>query len=293
MAGEDGLTEVVIGAGSRPIIRRDDQSFVLDPAISPDGKRIAFALQVPAKQTREGGLDFGSDIYVASASGKDQRRLAAHRLTAEFLRTPAWLSDTELLYTYRGRDATGAADFHVDRFDLRTGVASRFLDWGVDAVASRDGRHIAYVAVDPRTQEETLTLSTADLKASRELVTSASNLGLFSALAFSPDGTRVAFAAVDLAAPIRGGASLLPAASRVFAAHPYAQDVWIVNADGSGLRRLADIAENMPSLTWSGDGTIVYAQGPGALWKLDAAGSRAEQIGPGVALGQIVWLSGP
>ncbi len=65
-----------------------------------------------------------------------------------------------------------------------------------------------------------------------------------------------------------------------------------MNTDGTGLRRLAEIAENMPSISWSGDGRTIYALGPSALWKIDAVSGKSDQIGQGIVLGQIVWLSG-
>lgn len=294
MASQEGLTEVTFGGPTRVLLKWNDQSYPLDPAISPDGKSLAFGLQPPAKAGAGGSVDFGSDIYVASRQGKDARKVARHQRVAEFLRAPVWISDTELLYTYRGRGAGGSgSDVRIERLDVKTGKSVRFIDSAVDPSVSRDGKWVVYVGVDPATQEEALLLASLDLSVKRTLVAASGKLALFSSQVFSPDGSKVAFAAIDLEQLQPGGLSA-PGRLGVYAApHPFAGDVWVVNADGSGLKRLAEIAENMPSLTWSGDGSTVYALGGGAWWKIDAATGLAEQMAAGIPQAQIVWLSGP
>lgn len=292
LASQDGISESQGGIRAKPFLSWSDGSYPLDPALSPNCGKVAFALQPPATVLANGGVDFGSDLYVANRDGSGQTLLLRHQAVAEFIRTPAWLSETDLLYTVRGRTPQGLADFRIERMNVAGGRSSRVVDWGVDPAISRDYRQVAYVAIDPTTQEETLTLASADFTSRRPLVTATSKLALFSSMVFSPDGTRIAFAAVDLTAPPEPGAAA-PAPGGVFATHPFAQDVWIVNTDGSGLKRLAEIAENMPSLTWSGDGAALYAIGPMSLWRIDPQTGRAEAIGAGVPLGQIIWLSGP
>ncbi len=253
---------------------------------------MAYGLQPPARAVPGGGVDFGADLYLSRIDGKQPRVLASHKQVAEFLRSPAWISNTEILFSYRGRDAAGFADFHIDRIDVTTGRTSRYIERAVDPSVSRDRKSIVYVAIDDKTDDEALTVASVDLKEKRAIVTSASNLALFSSAVFSPDGSKVAFAAVDLTSPPSGRGLGPPSGLGIYAAHPFLEDVWIVNVDGTGLRRLAELAENMPSLTWNGDGTVLYALGAGAWWKVEVATGKAEQIGPGVPLGQIVWLSG-
>jgi hypothetical protein len=292
LAAQDGLSEMKVGAVQKPIVKWYNQSYPLDPAISPDGKTIAFALQVPAAKLPTGDVDFGSDLYVSGADGENLKALLKHEAIAEFIRSPAWLSNDELLYTVRGRTAGGRADFRIEKIDLSGGQRARFIDWGVDPATSKDGKKLVWDQIDPDSQAEALMVANVDLSGRKSLVDATSKLALFSSQVFSPDGTKIAFAAVDLN-QITGGA--LPLGRRgaaVAAQHPYAQDVWIVNTDGSGLRRLAEIAENMPSLTWSGDGSVLYALGASALWKIDPNSGKADEIALGIPQAQIVWLSG-
>ena len=292
LASDDGLSEVRLDLAKRSIIKWEDNSYPLDPAVSPDGKSIAFGLQSPAKSRPDGSLDFGSDIRVVGTDGKGERELVKHNRVAEFLRTPAWISNEELLYTYRGRKESGESDVRIERLEVASGRSTRFIESAMDPAISKDRRQIVYNAIDPRTQEETLMVAGIDLAGRRPVVDASSKLALFSSQVFSPDGTKIAFAAVDLKAPLPGGSGA-PTGIGVFAAHPFAQDVWMVNVDGTGLHRMAEIAENMPSIVWSPDGSSLYVLGPGAFWRIDATTGQAEKIGPGIPLGQIVWLSGP
>jgi Tol biopolymer transport system component len=293
LAAQDGLSEMTAGSAEKPIVKWDNQSYPLDPAISPDGKSIAFALQVPAIKLPTGDVDFGSDLYVSDADGNNVKALLKHKAIAEFIRSPAWLSSGELLYTVRGRTAGGRADFRIEKIDISTGKITRFLDWGVDPATSKDGKKVVWDQIDPDSQAEALMVANVDLSARKTLVDATSKLSLFSSQVFSPDATKVAFAAVDLNQITGGALPLGRLGAAVAVQHPYAQDVWVVNSDGTGLRRLAEIAENMPSLTWSGDGSVLYALGASALWRIDPDSGKADEIALGIPQAQIVWLSGP
>jgi Tol biopolymer transport system component len=293
LASQDGLSEMRPDGSRRTIVQWDDETYPLDPALSPDCKKIAVVIQPPARTLPDGNLDFGSDIVVVGSDGKGERLLGRHQRLAEFLRTPAWISNTEILYTYLGRRDNGETDMRIERLDVSSGTSSRFLDAAIDPAVSPDLGRVAFNFIDARTGAETLTVARLDLSERRPIVDAArAGLGLFSAQVFSPDGMRIAFAAVDLSSPAQGGLPP-PRASAVLAAHPFAQDIWLVNVDGSGLRRVAEVAENMPSIAWSGDGAFLYVLGPAAFWRIDVASGNAEKIAPGVPQGQIVRLAGP
>ena len=268
LATQAGLSEATANGPVKNLVRFDDASYVLDPAISPDGKKIAFARQTPAKNLPNGSVDFGSDLYVADRDGKNLKEVLHHAAIAEFIRSPAWLSATELLITVQGQAADRSADFRTERLDFTTGKRERLIEGAINASLSRDQKKIVYVAVDPATQEETLVSTDLALSGRRLLADGSSGLGLSSSAIFSPDGTSVTFAAVDLNAPVLSptptpgtGGTL----KRTFASpalHPFAQDVWTVGNDGTGLKRLSEIAENNPSLTWSGDGSTIKSTLP-------------------------------
>ncbi len=129
----------------------------------------------------------------------------------EFIRTPAWVSNTELLYTVRGRSDAGRADFRIERMDIASGKSSRFIDWGVDPAISKDRQKVVWDQIDPDSQRETLTVAGLDLNDKTALVTPTSKLALFTSQVFSPDGKQVAFAAVDISSISPAGAFPAPA----------------------------------------------------------------------------------
>jgi Tol biopolymer transport system component len=120
--------------------------------------------------------------------------------------------------------------------------------------------------------------------------------GQFLALAyprFSPDGGQVAFAAISLLSPI--GRS--PAASSWWGflggeamAHGFPWEVWLVQADGSGLRQISDILDDDPSVAWSPDGAQLLVYGGWGSYLVDSASGDTSSLPYLVGYGSIAWL---
>ncbi len=302
LAGPAGLSEIDLQVGSdRPVrllVRFSDNSFILDPALSPDGSLIAFVRQPPAKSLPNGSVDFGTDLYVVGRDGKDPRLIVKHADVAEFIRSPAWVSAGELLFAVRGRTIDGLGDFRIEKIDLQTLARSRVAQNAVDPFSSPDGKRVLFIRLTPETGGDELDIAGPGLTNSRKLVDNLSGIGAFSATVFSPDGTKVAFAALDLSPPTPTPAptstpvrrSQAQASLRAAAAHPILQDIWLVNTDGTGLRRLVELGEGSLSLAWSGDGDALYALGQKSFWRVDPRSGVATEIGPGAVPGQISWI---
>jgi Tol biopolymer transport system component len=290
VASEQGLVEVD-GSKQRTLIDFKDGSYLLDPAISRDGGQLAFIRQPAALVKPDGGIDFGSDLYISRRDGKDEREVLRHAIVAEFLRTPAWLPDGRLLVTVRSRDASGRADYWTDVFDPRTDGRRRFIDDAIDPAVSPDGASVLFVAIEPQSQyEELVVAGLNDVTRRRVLSGTGHGHALITSAAWSPDGSQVAFAAVDLNAPvIVETPSPLPTTTARLA-HPFAQDIWVVNSDGSGLRRLAELTDNQPSIDWSADGRSIYALGITGFWRIDASTGEREAVAIDLPLGHIRWV---
>ena len=283
LATTEGLIERN-SSGERTLLSFDDGSYIFDPAVSPDGKRIAFIRQAPASVDVAGNVDFGADLYVVDANGRNSRELLHHTRTGEFLRNPAWLSNDELLINIRGRHPAGLPDLRVERLNVTSGQRQRLLQDAVEIGIAPDAKSFAFVHIEPNTQREQLMLFDMASGQSQALTQFDSPLVFIVSIVFAPDGNTVAFAAAD---PSTG--SLPGPASRP--AHPTLQDAWLVDKDGANLRRLAELAESQPSLEWTSDGRALYALGTGSLWLIEATTGAMEQLGPGITFGQIRLLS--
>ena len=293
IARGSGIEEVTLAGQAKRLFQMQDKSYVLQPSISPDGKRLAFIVELPARTGANGLLDFGADLYVSDRNGANVQAVLLHSRVGEYLESPDWIDDKTVLVGDRGLDPASSKTFsRIVKFDLSTGKQQVLLEDAVMGAVSRDRKSLVYASVDPRTRVEQLTVSDINGGSPRVIVPDTAGLALFSATAFSPDGSQIAFAAVDVRqiAPPPAPPGTPPAPTLM---HPFAQDVWLVNRDGSDLKRLGEIAENMPSLTWSGDGSNIYAAGPAYLWRLDPVAATAEQVRQSGDRSWIVWLAGP
>jgi len=130
---------------------------------------------------------------------------------------------------------TGTSSIYVASAD---GTDARLLVGDAASPAwSPDGTRLAYLNTDPFGGGSALTIVDIATGDSVELAEGATGPR------WSPDGTRIAFISADLKTvePIE----MTPAELR------------IVNADGSGLRTLAEAAPFAPAATWSPDGTLL------------------------------------
>jgi TolB protein len=240
------------------------------PAWAPGGGRLVFERNLPY---------WGSDrMRLMSVSARGGRPTA---LTGgPFDAMPAFSPDgRRIVFTRVTQSVAGpaAALFTVDG---RGRHLARLLSDGIDLSAawSPDGRTIAFsrlASPDRPVQESTLYLADADGSHLRQL--GAAQVHGVSP-AWSPDGKRLAFVSFS-----DGNAPPCLAASC-----PPSGELYVIGADGSGLRRLTRSRADDEHPTWSPDGRrIAFASGFGvrsqghAPWLLvvRAGGGRAVRIG--------------
>jgi Tol biopolymer transport system component len=136
---------------------------------------------------------------------------------------------------------------------------------------------------------------------SREVV-AAGSFSTFYAPRFAPDGTRMIVAAIggpvtdDQGYPIHPqsqvplDALLGLLAPTVAEAHGAPWDVWVVNLDGTGLRRLPGIREDTPMTIFSPDGRQILMIGAGGIYQVDADGQHLRLIDPLGDNGGLDWV---
>jgi Tol biopolymer transport system component len=260
------LVTPALGIGSRIldlIESSPGRPDVQAPVWSPDGRRIAFL------NKRDGG----KEIYVVSADGRGQRRLARD---ATFFATPGWSPDGRTLAFEGVRDGTtGVYSVNAD------GSGQRRLARNGGAPAwSPDGQKIAFFSASK------IYVMNAD--GSEHQALTKQIVGRNRSLAWSPDGRKLAFLrgrgcndfTFSLYVVRSDGSGLRDLTSKLGALNcgggspasdpawspdgrklafvrlnaGFGEPIYVVKADGSGLRRLTRSSALDANPTWSPDG---------------------------------------
>jgi serine/threonine protein kinase/Tol biopolymer transport system component len=241
---------LVSSAGSRGA--RDDG---VQPSWSPHGWRIAY-WGVPAGSARR-------ILWTVAADGGSPAKLLDDGYSNW---NPVWSPDGDWLYF--GSDRSGSLNLWRLPIDEGTGaargdprpvttpaMASGF--WSL----SRDGGKLVYAANESKSNVERFPFDPETLRATGPETAVTRGSRLVRSCAVSPDGSRVAFHAA------------LPR-----------EDLFVVDADGAGLRQLTDDPAKDRQPFWSPDGRrlLFYSNRGGRYeaWLLGLAGGAPERVLP-------------
>jgi Tol biopolymer transport system component len=296
VVGQRGIWIVAASSGARERLTTLPAGQVATQvAWAPDAARLALSQTIyPAAQP----LGVGG-LYLLPATGGAPTPLLLESASGTQLEQPSWTPDGRgLVYLYSALSATAGTGpvQRIERIGVDDGERTVLVEDALAPALSRDGESLAFV----RRQRDGETLWVGDGRAerARELVPERRFLSI-AYPRFSPDGTRLAFAATewvtgggaagareqDAARGARAAlgpavaallgrlqphgitAALAPAAGALRpSAHGAPWDLWVVQRDGSGLRRLTTLAEDDASLAWSPDGQWLAFQGTGGLY---------------------------
>jgi Tol biopolymer transport system component len=320
----DGLYRRDLAAGRETkVATAPSGRFITFPAWAPDGKRFAYILSLPFQPNG----DWGDDLYLADADGRNQKLILKHDGAGARLESPSWLPDgSALLYGYLHLvfDKSGNLQqqvYEVRRLEIGSSTASTVLrDAGAPQLC-RDGSRFAFLGFDRASNTwAAVGFATAQGGDARTLASTKDGLLTFYGAAPSSDCTTVVFAAVGPGpqGPPNGGLPLgvqsagtsgilAPAASAVLP-RPHAErvtfgrvarpadgspwDLWLVSATGGGLRQLTHIGEDQPYPAWSPDGGVILCVGTYALYEVTLSGEQPRSIAPGEMHGQLSWWQG-
>jgi Tol biopolymer transport system component len=200
-----GLSERA-GEREKLIVQFDDGAFVLDPAISADGKKLAFAVQHPATADSKGQVDFGADLWISNRDGSGRKEVIRHSAPGEFVTRPNWLPNgKQIVFDVRGTKADGQPDLRVESLDLDTMARQRLAPDGVEPAMHPDGKTLAYVYINPKTQHEQIMLADLTTGQSKPLTGTDATQVFNVELTWSPDGEWLAWGAADPTVLAPGG----------------------------------------------------------------------------------------
>lgn len=301
IASFGAITDRQIGSGSEVVLYDTGaaNSFVLDPAVSPDGASIAF-INMPPAEIVDGRFDAGSDLWVMGRDGSNPRLVWAHVDPNQLVRFPRWEdSDSILAIVQEISTENGVTRvvYTLQRFDVATGQRSAILEDVLAFDVSPDGQRLVYASLLPQTGE-VLAGAAIDGQSTTELVGIDQFLAPFAYPRYSPDGSTIAFASADQTGatgpPVRLIA-LSRTADGAFAAPESTvtdglpQDVWTVEAGGGTAVRVADLKEDLPALTWDGSGERIYVLGVEALYEVNLRTGAVVVLAEGAYHAQLTW----
>jgi len=195
------------------------------PAWSPDGARIAFWSD----------RDAGEGLYVMNADGSQQTRILSTSSIQRQIESPHWSSDgTRIAFVGYNLGASNEADIFVVNADGSNpvNITNTPAIHEVAPAWSRDDNKIAFVRLTSPDDSDIYTMNADGSNQTQLTNLSVTGLGLILGfgqlkLAWSPDGTRLAFMDV--------GNNL---------------DIFAVNADGSNRENLTNTPDNDSYPDW-------------------------------------------
>lgn len=222
----------------------------VEPAFSPDGRRVAFA------SDRSGNWD----IWIVGLDGQQPVQVTQGPANQV---SPSWSPDGRSLVYCSLPPNGGQWELWVT--DATAGATRKFIGYGLFPEWSPVGNTILYQRARQRGSRWfsiwKLELIDGEPRYPTEIASSAAHAMILPT--WSADGTQVSYCAVTAAAmPLEAG-GLSPMADQA--------DIWVVNADGRGRTQLTDGLGACFSPTWSSDGRIHCIRRRGGLeniWSL-------------------------
>ncbi|MBI5285234.1 MAG: PD40 domain-containing protein [Chloroflexi bacterium] len=266
----EGIVEYTLDGGAEKLLIAPiggNNITLRDPALSPDGKRLAYLHAFPLR-SRDKKFDASTDLWIANRDGSDAHAGYAHDTFNQLVLFPAWLDNQHVLAIVRvSPDAMSlnGVVYTLERIDVGTGERKRLLTDVLDFGLSRDRTQIVYSQYAPgvpaRLMLADIDTAGGDISNGRSLVSGDQHLWPFTSPRFSPDGKTIAFGAPDQAAAISAAryvTSQREPATETRSLHGFPQDIWLVDAAGGAARRLATLQVDDPALSFSGDGRLLY-----------------------------------
>jgi hypothetical protein len=286
----------------RPVSRFPAASNALEVTAQPDQSHVVVAV---GEAFPGAGGTRGADLFNLDLASGDMSPLLQRAEPTESLNSPTWWSDRATLLFER-QDLSGQTvsppGQEVPRYPSRidrimadgTGRGILIPD-GRQPSGAPDGTRLVFAHT--RNQGASLLIWSQSDGSIQTLVPE----GRFADVAypqFSPRSDQVAFVA-----PQSGVNGQLPGPSAALGwnwealfgptvafAHGIPWDPWVINADGSGLRRVAQTGADEPSVVWSPDETQLFVYSGTGSFMIDAATGDVTPLTFVQGYGPVAWV---
>lgn len=273
-----------------------------DPAWSADASQVAFAYTPPVIPARGTTIALPETVIrILNVATGEARTIASPERPGGALERPMWSADGRTIFAsaitpvFDGAMVTDVEEAVVRLQIPASGTASveRIVAGGMDGAISKDGRSLAWVRRTP--DGRVIEVGSADGTGARIVVGADVAIGV-AGPRFSPDGKRIAFAAISPFTPFptvtpvprRGAFGPAPALAAPVG-HGLPMDAFVVGVDGTGLTRLTTLGEDSPSIAWARDGLRIAIVSGGGIYVLTLATNALRTIEPQGGHGAIDW----
>jgi hypothetical protein len=287
-----------------------ESEYANDATWSPDGKLIAFA-HTPKSDPTELPT---SDIWVINGDGTGAQIVVQHQ-EGETLYDPTFSADGKYLYFTAEKQDMASTNYDangmpiglrgIDRYDLAAGERTHWKDNSHNPAEGGTDGALLYLGTpdDGSTGAGAapgvkLVREKPDGSLSQVLVDSSAYTAFYGPTS-SPDGSKVAFAAIEVPPAVPGGGALdilkwLTFEPEVAYAHGLPWDLYMVPGNGGGKAvRLTNMAEDQPHAAWIDNDTLAF-MGVSGLYKLQLGPDgnptgKPQKIHEGAPHGGLTW----
>jgi hypothetical protein len=282
----------------QPVSKLPATANALEVAIQPDASHAVVAAGGPFPGSGARGADLlNLDLATGETTPLLQRAAAT-----ESLDSPTWWPDRATLLFERQDlvgQTVGAPGQEVPRYPSR--IERVMVDGTGRGVLANDGRQPSAAPDGTRLVFARTTNLGASLLIWSQADGSIQTLipeGRFADVAypqFSPRSDQIAFVAPQSGLASTAPRGLLDAliGTEVAYAHGIPWDPWVINTDGSGLRRVAETGADEPSVTWSPDQTELFVYSGTGSFIVDAATGALTPLSYVTGYGPVAWVAVP
>ena len=261
-------------------------------AHSPDGQEIAYTVLFLDQMYRV----LGGDLIVSGADGRNPQVIVHEEELGYAIGWPSWTSDPGKIVYSKENVARGI--WRIEEVDRTTGDRALVVEGANAPSASPTLPLLAYSTLDGTRS----TVWSLDRNTGEKLdVVKPDWFDDADNPTFSPDGQSIAFIAVGQGPPAGVGlpsplsevlAALMPTTASAHDMPGALFDLWVAPSGGGAPRRVVQLFDMQPEISWSPDGRYIAVMGALQLQIVDVSTGAKSTIPRPNSSGQLSWGKG-